>query len=115
MLIGQSVIAPTTGATYYTPWFPRGADSFVAVIEVLRSSSSANLTFTCAGQTKNNEETDQAATTFTSFTVTSTAGAVSRQLYAGSKELVRYKFTVTGTGATQWVHFRSNSPIWQRN
>jgi hypothetical protein len=115
MLIGQSVLAPTsTGAIYYTPWLPRQGDAFTAVIEFLRSSGA--VTMACQVETKNNEDPDSSATNLgASISVTTTAGAVTKANRSGALELVRYKITITGTSALQWVHFRSNPPIWQPN
>lgn len=116
MLLGQSVLAPTGGVDYYTPWMPRQGDAFSAVIEFMRSSGSC--TFSCAGQTKNNEDADSSATALSGspLSVTTTNGVASAATFSGAKELVRYKLTITGTGgSTRWVHFRSNPPIWQPN
>jgi hypothetical protein len=35
--------------------------------------------------------------------------------FTGCKELVRYKFTLQGSSAVRWVHFRTNAPIWLPN
>lgn len=115
MLIGQSVLAPTTpGATYYTAWMPRQGDAFTAVLEVMRASGT--LTMTCQVETKNNEDSDSAAANLgSSISVTTTAGAVTKANRSGALELVRYKLTAVGTSALQWIHFRSNAPIWQPN
>lgn len=71
---------------------------------------------TCQVQTKNNEDTDTDAVSLSSaFTVsTTTAGTVTKADRSGALELVRYVFSITGSGL-QWVHFRSNPPIWQPN
>lgn len=114
MLIGQSVLAPTGGAVYHTPWFPRQGDAFTQVIEFLRSSGA--MTMTCQVETKNNEDSDAGAANLgASFSVTTTTATVTTANRSGAKELVRCKVTVTGTSATRWVHFRSNPPIWQPN
>lgn len=114
MLIGQSVLAPTGGAVYYTPWMPRQGDAFTVVIEVLRTSGT--LTFSCQVQTKNAEDADSAASSLGSaISVTTTAGAVTKANRTGALELVRYALTITGSSALRWIHFRSNPPIWQPN
>jgi len=117
MLIGQTVIATTgTGAKYYSPWFPRQGDAFVAVFEVLRASDSANTSLSCVVQTKNNEDTDAAPDSVATIsTISTTTGATTQQLCTGCKELVRYKFTATGTSSARWLHFRAMPPMWQHN
>lgn len=117
MLIGQSVLAPTGGATYNSPWFPRQGDSCTVVIEVQRVSGTLS-TFTCQVYTKNNEDPDSSATTVGSAITlsTSTTDSVTTTAVRSSfKELVRYVITATGSGATRWIHFRTNPPIWQPN
>jgi len=115
MLIGQTVLAPTTpGAVYYTPWMPRQGNALRAVVEFFRRLGT--LTLTCEVETKNNEDSDATITSLGSYTVTTTAaGASSSSVMTGCRELVRYKFTATGSSAIQWVHFRSNPPIWLPN
>jgi hypothetical protein len=66
-------------------------------------------------QTKNNEDSDAALSALATFSVTTTAGAVTTHLCTGSLEQVRYKFTVTGTSSTRWIHFRSDAIVWQPN
>lgn len=117
MLIGQSILAPTGGATYFSPWFPRQGNACTVVIEVMLASG-ALTTFTCQVETKNNEDADSGlsnvGSAFAISTSTST-GSTTTAARSGFKELVRYKFTATGSGATRWIHFRSNAPIWQPN
>ena len=115
VILGQSVIAPTGGATYYTPWMPRQGDAFTQVVEFMRSSGA--LSMTCLVQTKNNEDSDASATNLGAAFAVSTAspGDVTTANRSGALELVRCELTVTGTSATRWVHFRSNPPIWQPN
>lgn len=113
MLIGQTVIAPTeSGAVYYSPWWPRQADAFTAVLEVLKTSGGA-FTLSWEVQTKNQEQADSSASVLATASVT--GGGTKTSLVSGCLELVRYKFTATGTSAEQWIHFRSNAPQWQPN
>lgn len=114
MLIGQSVLAPAGGAEYHTPWVPRQGDAFTQVVEFLRASGA--LTMSCMVETKNNEDPDTSAVSLgAAFAVTTTAGSVTTAARSGARELVRCTITVTGTSADEWVHFRSNPPIWQPN
>lgn len=114
MLIGQSVIAPIAGAVYYSPWMPRQGDGFTAVVEVIADSGAA-YTLKCDVETKNNESADSAVSgTIGSVTITGPGAAVGEATALHCLELVRYKYTATGT-ALEWVHFRANPPIWQPN
>lgn len=112
MLIGQTVLAGWKDAIlYYSPWMPRQGNDMTAVTEVIKTSGV--LTLTCAVETKNAEDADSAASNLGSVDAT-TAGTVTKSVI-GCKELVRYRFEATGTSQVEWVHFRSNSPIWQPN
>lgn len=115
MLIGQSVIAPTSpGAVYRTPWFPRQSDTFTAVVEMIRTSGGL-ITVSCQIQTKNNEGSDADIVDLGSpFTVSTTAGAVTTSTESEALEQVRLAFTVVGS-SRGWIHFRTNAPIWQPN
>ena len=123
MLIGQTVLAPTTATAYYGPWFPRGGNSLKAEVQFLNKSlalATSLTTFTCEVQTKNNEDADSAATTIgAAFTVDHTTRlgvvTVSASTLTGAKELVRYKFNLQNTGSAAWVHFNPNPPIWLPN
>ncbi|MCC7063405.1 MAG: hypothetical protein IT456_11410 [Planctomycetes bacterium] len=74
------------------------------------------MTFTCQVKTKNAEDSDSAATSIgAAFAITTTVGATTTAVRTGCKELVRYEFSAKGTGSDQWIHFRSNSPLWETN
>jgi hypothetical protein len=64
-------------------------------------------------QTKNREDSDAAPTSLGTTSATG-LGTTVKQV-SGCKELVRYKYTATGTSAIQWLHVRMNPPIWQPN
>ena len=113
MLIGQSVIAPTApGAVYYSPWWPRQGNAFTAVLEVINTSGGA-FSLSCEVQTKNQEQSDASLSTLA--TIPAIAVGTKTDFVTGCLELVRYKFTATGTSAQQWIHFRSNPPQWLPN
>tara|TARA_R110002096_G_scaffold189139_2_gene369341 strand:+ start:1775 stop:2071 length:297 start_codon:yes stop_codon:yes gene_type:complete len=97
---------------------PRQGDEFSVQIEVIETSATAasDVDFDCVVQTKNNEDSDNSPTVLGStLSPTVTAGTVSNDQYSGALELVRYKYTLTGTSSQQWVHFRANAPIWFPN
>lgn len=109
MLIGQSVLAPTTPADYFSPWMPRQGDKLTAVIEVIRASS-ATYSLTVYVQTKNAEDSDAAL----SVIGTDTGTGLFEVSGSGALELVRFLFKLSDT-SLGWIHFRSNPPIWQPN
>jgi hypothetical protein len=112
MLLGQSILAPTTAATYYGPWMPRGGDAFTAVLEVMRTMGGA-FTLIVEIETKNREDADTAVSSLGTMSTNGT-GTIQKH-FSGCKELVRCKYTATGTSAIQWLHVRMNHPIWQPN
>lgn len=114
MLLGQTVMAPTAGATYYGPWMPRRGNGFLAVLQVFLASSTSNTyTVKVEVQTKNAEDVDPTTALTGSITVNDVG--VEEALFSGCLELVRYKYTLTGVSLDRWVHLRMNPPIWQPN
>ena len=114
MLLGQSVLAPTgSGATYFGPWVPRQGNGFLATIQVLFAS--AGFSVVVEVQTKNEEDNDSVSSIVSLGTMTATATGLTQAKFTGCKELMRYKYSVTGTGSLQWLHMRMNPPIWQPN
>lgn len=109
MLIGQSVLAPTTPTDYYTPWMSRQGDKLTAVIEVIKASS-ATYSLTVYVQTKNAEDADAAL----SVIGTGSGTGLFEVSGSGALELVRLRFKLSDT-SLGWIHFRSNAPIWQPN
>lgn len=119
MLIGQTVLAPVSNTrNYYSPWFPRQGNACTVVIEVLRASG-ALATFDCQVQTKNKEDDDNPGATPVGSAIpvssSTTASVTTTAPRSEFKELVRYKYTLAGSGAMRWVHFRALAPIWERN
>ena len=106
------------GSTVFSPWFPRGGDNVTATLEVVEISSA---TLKVELFTKNSEDAgngsnaDSAGTPISiSATATGRTSATWSQPTTSTvsiKEMVRYKFTVTGTG-TNWVLFRMLPPVW---
>ena len=111
MLIGQTVLAAVDANIYYSPWMPRQGNDMTAVTEVIKNSGA--FTLTCVVETKNAEDADSAKSDLGSED-TSVVGTVLKSV-SGCKELVRYRFEAAASSGTEWVHFRSNSPIWQPN
>jgi hypothetical protein len=108
------------GTTVFSPWFPRGGD-FVTVTAELIAKSGGTLKIELFHKNANDPgdgaNVDTAGTpksiTFNNPTPpvrTSTDWAKSATI-AGLKELVRYKFTMTGSGS-EWMLFRMLPPVW---
>jgi hypothetical protein len=120
MLIGQSLIAPADGThKVFGPWLPRQGDKFTAVVEVIRTSNiGGGTTLQVAYQTKNQEDADNAVVgTIGSAVLTAiTAPITASFACSGCKELVRCVYEVSSaSGTDEWIHLRSNPPVWQSN
>jgi hypothetical protein len=83
------------------------------LFEVLKSSGAFDLL--CEIQTKNAEDADNAVGASLGSVTISSATTGEASVTSGCLELVRYKFTATAETSLQWVHFRSNPPMWQPN
>src|SRR5690606_2350652 len=108
MLIGQSVVAPEEGATYYSPWTPRQGNGLILVLEVIDAMAAFDLT--CVVQTKSHEDSDASPTTLTGSAHLTSTGTDELST-SGAKELVRFAFTLfgdVGQAKNTWVHFRTN-------
>ena len=109
MIIGQTVFA----GSYCSPWFPRQGDGAVFSGECIANSSGS---MTLAIQTKNRDEVDKPYSDATYGTIATslsmTGGTVGTVSASGLKELVRFVYSVAGTG---WVHFRVMPPAWRMN
>ena len=115
MLIGQTVIAKTSpGTVLYGPWFPRQGNKFTAIVQVIRVSGiSGTVNFRLDVETKNREASDASPTALGNGN--RTGAGMLEVANTGALELIRYKFTITGNSGVEWVHFRSNPPLWLRN
>jgi hypothetical protein len=119
MLIGQSLIAPADGThKVFGPWLPRQGDKFTAVVEVIKTSNiGGGPTLQVAYETKNQEDADNAVvgTIGSVLLTTITAPTTASFACSGCKELVRCVYEVSAGGNEEWIHLRSNPPIWQPN
>ena len=101
-----------TGDTVFSPWFPRQGDSAIFTLDVvdIDGGAAANQ-ITVQVFTKNSEDAGSGSQTGSDITRDGTEGAGQAGAEYGSlKELVRYKFSVTGTGTR--VLFRMLPPSW---
>ena len=116
MLIGQSVFLPAgerPEVVYHGPWLPRQGDSGTAILQILRESS-PGWEVLYEVQTKNNEDSDAAASVI-GGAVTITTTGTHRRSFASAKELVRVVYSCQGGNAPRWLHLRSNPIQWQTN
>ena len=113
----------TTSTVVYSPWFPRGGDYGLFTLEVAVIGGAGTPTLSVALFHKNTSETgDGSLATTLSFSLTSATrtsvdfsnGAGSSPTFGGFKELVRYKFTLSGGSAniTSWATYRMLAPVW---
>jgi hypothetical protein len=107
---------PATGIKVYSPWFPRQADHLRASLEVVQINGA---TIKVEVFTKNSEDSGDGADADSgggTFISTNAVGRTTTEWYSTGtvtlKEMVRYRFTVTGTLVSHWVLFRMLSPIW---
>lgn len=108
---------PATGIKVYSPWFPKSADHLRASLEVTQIFGA---TIKVELFTKNSEDAGDGTNADSAGVPTNiTANAVGRttqEWYSsgtvGLLEMVRYRFTVTGTLTSHWVLFRMLPPVW---
>jgi len=104
---------PGTGIMVYSPWFPGGGDSLRATAELVQVNGA---TLKVEVFTKNTEDTGDGtnADAATNITLAAT-GRTTAEWTSGTatlKELVRYRFKVTGALVSDWVLFRMLAPVW---
>ena len=113
MIIGETLVE--SAPVRFSPWFERRGDAagFACHAIAVRSPS---LDFLIKVQTKNQEETDGAATDIATFPTIDAVGVVVAQA-SGLKELIRYKYLVSSDppSGSEWVHFEMLDPAWRDN
>jgi hypothetical protein len=113
MFDAQLLISTGTGGSatsVYGPWFSRGGDNAEFAVEVIAMDATD---LTTVFVTKNRDESGDGDAIATRV-IENTAAGVQRDTVVASdamKELVRYKFTVTGASG-KWVLFRVLAPVW---
>lgn len=110
MWMNTQIIAINTGAqTFYTPWFPRGADNAVFTLEKQQDTFSTVMSVSV--ESKNRE--DEGSAPFADVaTFTALAGNFFEASCTGLKELVRFKMTFTANAVGQGVVYRFLPPTW---
>lgn len=118
MHIGTEIMVIGTGArVYYTPWFPKGADNAIFLLEIIHKSltGSPASTFVVEVFTKNLEDSGSQGSATAPFTFTSLGSDFLKVKATDLKQLVRFKITLTlGTGVTvpDGVCYRFLPPTW---
>lgn len=109
MIVGTTLLR-LDGNPYYTPEFGRGGLAATFVVDVTQFALSVSETLGIEVETRNSEDTSW--TSLGSFTAISAAGTAAKEVTA-VKEIVRLKFTFSGTNATDGVHFLVQAPTWR--
>ena len=108
MVVGTTLIK-LDGSDYYSPSFPRGglAGTFAVDVTHIRGLSAFDISV---------EHRDETDTSFTgaavSFT-TITAAGHSEVDVTGLKQILRFKYTLTGSNDYDGVHFFMQVPSWR--
>jgi hypothetical protein len=102
------------GNEIWSPWMARGGDNVRCTIDVT-GLSGANLTVRLF--TKNSEDGGAGSDVDLGTSISATTTGQTTQEWtvadgAQIKEMVRYKFTVGGTNAADWIQFRMLNPVW---
>ncbi len=113
-LIGQTVVGDDQlpAATYYSPWFSRGSDAATFFLQTLHVSTNGQVIVTI--EHKNMADADSAASTAATFSTASAVGTIGMAA-TGLKELVRFKYAVSASSGSAWLHIRMLPPMWQPN
>jgi hypothetical protein len=96
------------GNAVYSPWMARQGDSIRVTLDVVKFNSPSNLTVTLF---EKNTETTGDGLAHGGAAITATAVGRTTAEYSAVLELVRYKFSVTGSAGTSAL-FRMLSPVW---
>ncbi|MBZ0150269.1 MAG: hypothetical protein K8J09_01965 [Planctomycetes bacterium] len=108
-MLTQITALDTASVTYYTPWFPRGAENAAFSLEkVADTIGNGGVTFGVV--TKNREDEGSGGTSAGSFS--SVSGGFYEATCTGLSELVRFTITFRATAVGQGVIFRFLPPTW---
>lgn len=107
MFEAQLLIASSEPTMVYSPWFPRQGDNAIFTLDLVDATG----TILVEVFSKNTEDTGDGGSALTPNSGSkSSPGRTSFELSGNLKELVRYRFTVSGSG--NWVLFRMLPPVW---
>jgi hypothetical protein len=99
-----------TGHAYYSDWVAAPGSAATFVLEVL--AIGPNIELTIEVQTKDLDETEAQTVSIDGLQPVPTVGVMAAN-GTGIKQLVRVKYTVSGTGSLESVHFRWLSIAWR--
>jgi len=111
MFEAQLLIAKSSAYEIYSPWFPRGGDNAIFTADVIELDGAA---VTIYADTKSSQD-DGAGTPVTSGTsiAANSVGRTSNEWDAAEfKDLVRYRFSISGDNPGNWILFRMLPPQW---
>jgi len=100
------------GLTVYSQWFPRLANSATFLAQTI-ARSGATCTITIQSKLASDSETGNI--TNMGSTISCSAVGTASAHNADLKEMVRYKYVITGTNAYDWIHFMMLEPQWEFN
>lgn len=109
LMLTQIVALDTSQQTYYTPWFPKGADNAMFALEKVLDTIAGGITVTVF--TKNREDEGSAPGSAVG-TFASLSGAFHEVACQGLKDLVRFRIVFTASAAGQGVICRFLPPTW---
>ena len=108
---------PAVPYRLYGPWMLRRGDSVRCTVDVGAISGAPVVDIELF--TKNTEDAGDGTNADAAAATVIVANAIGRQtvewLSAGNialKELVRYRYTITGNAVTDWIIFRMLQPVW---
>jgi len=107
MVVGTTLLK-LDGLAYYSPSFPRGGLAAVFAVDVTNLSGLSGFLITV-------EHRDEHDTTWTeagAFTSITGVGTATKDL-ADLKQILRFKYTLTGSNAYDGVHFIMQAPSWR--
>ena len=108
MFDAQLLIRETANTQVLGPWFPRDGDNLIARAEVIEEDGAV---LRVRVLTKNTQDVGDG--TLITGAIAPTGVGVFSQSYPGDlKELVRYRYTLSGGAAGTYVLFRMLPPVW---
>jgi len=101
-----------SGGTVLGPWMSRQADNMIMHLDLVKSSSTASTDLKVEIITKNSETAGDPTTPLTDKIDTSFEAVTSKEIKGEVLELLRYKFTASGTADDDYVLFRMLPITW---
>lgn len=109
MVVGTTLFR-LDGSAYYSPEFGRGGLGATFVVEVLNVDLSASQTFDIDIESRNADQVSW--TPLASFTGMTAAGVFTKDV-SDPLEILRLKFSFSGTTASDAAHFLVQAPSWR--